>query len=156
MQSQANFVFHLDEPRERFRARRVRLRGWIATQEELRDLRLLGRTKRSLKLEERPDVRRAFPNFTFATGFDDEVEPGDLHEGALHFSFVTGGAENTAVEYLSAPPPAPSWPVRLLAKFGRLLAQLRLRFARDAGSRWNAALSAFLLEVRISRGGGFR
>src|SRR4051812_10164692 len=119
MQSQANLVFHLDEPRERFRARRLRLRGWIATQEEMSDLRLVGRTKRSLKLEERPDVRRAFPNFAFATGFDDEIEPGDLHEGALHFSFVTGGAENTAVEYLSAPPAPPPWPIRLSAKFAQ-------------------------------------
>ena len=156
MQSQANFVFHLDEPRERFRARRVRLRGWIASREELSDLRLVGRTKRPLKLEARPDVRRAFPNYAFATGFDDEVEPGDVHDGGLHFSFFTGAALNAATEQLPAPPPAPPWPARLWAKLRRFLALLRLRFARNQSSRWNAALAAFLLDVRIDRGGVFR
>jgi FkbM family methyltransferase len=156
MQAHANFVFHLDEPREQFGARRVTLRGWIASREELSNLRLLGQTERGLKLEERPDVRRAFPNYAFATGFCDEVEQGDLREGALHFSFIAGGALNTAVEHLPATPPRPSWPARLWARFCRLLAQLRLRFARHAGSRWNAALSAFLLEIEITRGVDFR
>ena len=156
MQAHANFVFHLDEPREQFGTRRVRLRGWIATQEELSELRLSGRTKRSLGREERPDVRRAFPNYGFAIGFDDEVEPGDVHDGALHFSFFTGAALNTAIEQLPTPPPAPPWPAILWAKFRRFLALLRLRFARDQSSRWNAALSAFLLEVEIDRGATFR
>jgi FkbM family methyltransferase len=156
MQVQGNFVFHLDEPREQFRQRRARLRGWIATHEKLSDLRLLGRTKRALKLEERADVRRAFPNYAFATGFDDEVEPADLRDGALHFSFTTGGAPNIAIESLPAPPLAPSWPLTLRLKSRRLLAKLRMRLARDADSRWNAALSAFLLDVQITRGGMFR
>jgi FkbM family methyltransferase len=156
MQAHANFVFHLDEPREQFGAARIALRGWIATREELSDLRLLGRTERSLKLEERPDVRRAFPNYAFATGFHDEVERADLRDEALHFSFVTDGAVNTAVEPLPPPPPKPSWPARLWARFRWLLAEQRLCFARDAGSRWNAALSAFLLEVEINRGADFR
>ncbi len=156
MQAHANFVFHLDEPREQFGARRVRLRGWIATQEQVRDLRLLGRTGRTLKLEERPDVRRAFPNYAFATGFHDEVEPADLREGALHFSFTAGGALNTAVEHLPPGPPKPSGSARLRARCRWLLAQLRLLFAGDVSSRWNAALSAFLLEVEISRGSIFR
>ena len=156
MQSHANFVFHLDEPREQFRDGRVRLRGWITTQQELSDLRLSGRTERSLKLEERPDVRQAFPNYAFATGFDDEVEPGDLRDGALYFSFNAGGALNTATEYLPPPPPTPSRPARFRAKFRRFLALLRWRLARDPRSRWNAALFAFLLEVEINRGRAFR
>jgi FkbM family methyltransferase len=156
MQSHANFVFHLDEPREQFRDRRVRLRGWITTQEELSDLRLSGRTERSLKLEERPDVRRAFPNYAFATGFDDEVEPRDVRDEALHFSFNAGDTLNTAVAHLPPLPPAPLGLPRLWAKFRRFLALLRLRFARDSRSRWNAALSAFLLQVKIRRGPAFR
>ena len=156
MQAHANFVFHLDEPREQFDAGRVTLRGWIATREELHDLRLLGRTQRSLKLEERPDVRRAFPNYAFATGFHDEVERGDLREGALRFSFVAGGTPNSAVEHLPPAPTRPSWTAQLLPKFRRSLARSRLLFARDANSRWNAALSAFLLEVEIARGSDFR
>lgn len=156
MQSHANFVFHLDEPREQFRDRRVRLRGWITTQQELSNLRLSGRTERSLGLEERPDVRRAFPNYAFATGFDDEVEPNDLRDGALHFSFNAGGELNTATERLPPPPPAPPWSTRLRAHLCRFFALLRLRFARDPRSRWNAALSASLLDVEISRGTDFR
>jgi FkbM family methyltransferase len=156
MQAHANFVFHLDEPREQFVARRVRLRGWIASREELSDLRLLGRTKRSLKTEERPDVRRAFPNYAFATGFLDEVEQADLSEAALHFAFTAGGELNTVAEHLPPPPPKPHLPARVWARFRWLLAQVRLRFARDADSRWNEALSAFLLEVEISRGSIFR
>jgi FkbM family methyltransferase len=156
MQSHANFVFHLDEPREQFRSPRVRLRGWITTQEKLSDLRLLGRTERSLRLEQRPDVRRAFPNYVFATGFDDEVEPDDLRDGALHFSFNAGGAPNTAIERLPPPPPALPWPARFPAQVRRLFAFLRLRFARDPRSRWNAALSAFLLDLEINRGMDFR
>ena len=156
MQSHADFVFHLDEPREQFRAGRVRLRGWITTQENLSDLRLSGRIERSLKLEERPDVRRAFPNYAFATGFDDEVEPRDLRDEALHFSFRAGGRPNTVIERLPRPPPAPPWPTRARAQFRRFCALLRLRFARDPRSRWNAALSAFLLQVEINRGTDFR
>ena len=156
MQAHANFVFHLDEPREQFGPERVKLRGWIATREELTDLRLPGRTKRSLKLEDRPDVHQAFPNYAFATGFHDEVEPGDLRDGALHFSFALGGVLHSAVEHLPPRPPRPSWPARLCARFRWLLAQLRLRFARDPHSRWNAALSAFLLQVEMARGADFR
>jgi FkbM family methyltransferase len=156
MQSHANFVFHLDEPREQFRNDRVRLRGWITTQQKLSDLRLSGQTERSLKLEERPDVRRAFPNYAFAIGFDDEVEPGDLCDGALHFSFNAGGAPNTAIERLPPPPPPPPWPARFRARFRRFVALLRWRFARDPRSRWDAAVSAFLLQVEINRGAAFR
>jgi FkbM family methyltransferase len=156
MQTQGDFIFHLDEPREQFRAGRTPLRGWITTQRELSDLRLCGQTERSLKLEERPDVRRAFPNYSFTTGFHDEVEPRDLQEGALHFSFAIGGALNTAVEYLSPPPPTPSGPSRAWAKFRRFIAVRRLRSARNSRSRWNAALSAFLLEIQITRGAVFR
>ena len=156
MQTHADFVFHLDEPREQFRAGRTQLRGWITTQRELTGLRLCGRTERSLRLEERPDVRRAFPNYSFATGFHDEVEAGDLQEGALHFSFTVGGALKTVVEHLSPPPPALSGPARAWAKFRHFLALRRVRAAHDSRSRWNAALSAFLLEVQIARGGVFR
>lgn len=155
MQTQGDFIFHLDEPREQFSAGRIPLRGWVATQRELTGLRLCGQTERSLKQEERPDVAWAFPNYSFATGFHDEVEPRDLHEGALHFSFAVGGALNTAIEHLS-PPPRPSGPERAWAKFRRFFALLRLRSAHDSSSRWNAGLSAFLLEVQITRGAGFR
>src|SRR5436190_21663271 len=85
MQVHGDFIFHLDEPLEQFRAGRIPLRGWITTQRELTDLRLRGRTERRLELEERPDVRRAFPNYVFATGFHDEVEPRDLQEGTCIF-----------------------------------------------------------------------
>lgn len=155
MQSHPDFAFHLDEPREQFR-RRVRVRGWIVTRDELSNLRLSGATERSLKLEDRPDVRRAFPNYAYATGFNDEVEPRDVRDGALHFSFSVGGAIKTATEQLSAPPLRPPWPVRLRAYLRRVFALVRQRFARDAGARWNAALSAFLLEVQMTRGTGFR
>lgn len=156
MQVHGDFIFHLDEPREQFRAGRTPLRGWITTQRELGDLRLCGPTGRRLELEERPDVRRAFPNYSFATGFHDEVEPRDLQEGALHFSFAVGGALNTAAEHLSPPPPTPSGLSREWAKFCHFIALQRLRFARDSSSRWNAGLSAFLLEVWIIRGAVFR
>jgi FkbM family methyltransferase len=156
MQAHGDFIFHLDEPREQFRAGRTPLRGWITTQRELKDLRLCGQAERRLELEERPDVHRAFPNYSFATGFHDEVEPRDLQEGALHFSFAVGGALNTAVEHLSPPPPAPSGLSRAWAKFCRFIALRRLRSAQDSRSRWNAGLSAFLLEVWIIRGAVFR
>jgi FkbM family methyltransferase len=156
MQAHSDFIFHLDEPREQFRAGRAPLRGWITTQRELTGLRLCGRTERTLRLEERPDVRRAFPNYSFATGFRDEVEAGDLQKGALHFSFKIDGALRTVVEHLSPPPPRLAQPARAWAKFRHLLALRRVRAARDLRSRWNAALSAFLLEVQIKRGGVFR
>jgi len=156
MQPHGDFVFHLDEPREQFRAGRIPLRGWITTQSELTDLRLCGKTERNLRLEERPDVRRALPNYSFATGFYDEIAADDLQGGALHFSFAVGGALRTVVEHLSPPPPAPSKLARAWAKFRHLLALRRARAARDPRSRWNAALSALLLEVQIARGGVFR
>lgn len=156
MQAHSDFIFHLDEPREQFRAGRTPLRGWITTQRELTALRLRGRTERALRLEERPDVRRAFPNYSFATGFHDEAEAADLQEGALHFSFAVDGTLRTVVEHLSPPPPALSRLARLWAKFRHRLALRRVGAARDPRSRWNAALSAFLLEVRIARGEVFR
>jgi FkbM family methyltransferase len=156
MQADSDFIFHLDEPREQFRAGRAPLRGWITTQSELTGLRLCGRTEQTLRLEERPDVRRAFPNYSFVTGFHDEVEAGDLREGALRFSFTVGEARQAVVEHLSPPPPALSRPARAWAKFRQRLALHRARAARDPGSRWNAALSSFLLEIQITRGGVFR
>jgi FkbM family methyltransferase len=156
MQTHGEFIFHLDEPREEFRTGPTTLRGWVTARRELSDLRLCGETQRTLKLEERPDVLRAFPNYSFATGFHDEVEPRDLLEGALHFSFAIGGALNTAVEHLSPPPSALSGLNRAWAKFRRFIARQRLRLARNSGSRWNAALSAFLLEVQLIRGSSFR
>ena len=156
MQIQGDFIFHLDEPREQFCAGRIRLRGWVTTQRELTGLRLCGQTERSLKQEERPDVRRAFPNYSFATGFHDEVELRDLREGALHFSFAIGGVPKTAVEQLSPPPPKSSVLSRAWARFRRFLALRRLHSAHDPGSRWNAALSAYLLDVQLARGTAFR
>ena len=156
MQAHADFIFHLDEPREQFRAGRTPLRGWVTTQRELSDLRLCGRTERNLRLEERPDVRRAFPNYSFATGFHDEVDPRDLHEGALHFTFAVGGALHRAIERLSPPPSTPSGLSRAWAQFCRFIAMRRLRFAHSSRSRWNAALSAFLLDVQMTRGAVFR
>jgi len=156
MQAHSDFIFHLDEPRERFDAGRRRLRGWITTQEKLTDLQLCGQTRRSLKLEERPDVRRAFPNYSFAIGFHDEVEPHDLQEEALSFSFAVGGASNTAVKHLAPPPRPPSGIPRTWAKFRRFIALRRLRSTPNSASRWNAALSAFLLEVQLIRGAAFR
>ena len=85
MQVHGDFIFHLDEPREQFRTGRTPLRGWITTQQELMDLRLCGQTKRRLELEERPDVRRAFPNYSFATGFHDTVEPRSSGSRAAFF-----------------------------------------------------------------------
>jgi FkbM family methyltransferase len=155
MQAQGDFLFHLDEPREQFRAGRMPLRGWITAQRELSDLRLCGQTARTLKLEARPDVRRAFPNYSFATGFHDEVEPRDLDAGALRFSFAIGGSPNTAIEHLPPPPSTPPGLSRTWANFCRSIAWGRLRIARNSRSRWNATLSAFLMEVRISRGVGF-
>jgi FkbM family methyltransferase len=156
MQTQDDFIFHLDTPREQFRTGRMPLRGWITAQQELSGIRLCGKTERLLKLEERPDVHRAFPNYSFAQGFHDEVEPHDFQEGALHFSFAAGGQPKTVVELLAAPPPTPSEPARVCAKFRRSIALLRLRLAANSPSRWNAALSAFLLEVQSARGGNFR
>jgi FkbM family methyltransferase len=156
MQTQGNFIFHLDEPREQFRARRTPLRGWITAQQEVTDVRLRGRTERSLRLEERPDVRQAFPNYSFATGFHDVVEPQDLREGALHFSFAIGGQPGSAIENLPPPPPTPSGLARVSAKVRRFIAQRRLRLAPDSDARWNAALSALLLEIELTRGSAFR
>jgi hypothetical protein len=34
MQARGDFIFHLDEPREQFRAERVPLRGWITAQRD--------------------------------------------------------------------------------------------------------------------------
>jgi FkbM family methyltransferase len=155
MQTQRDFIFHLDEPREQFRAGRMPLRGWITTQRELSDLRLCGQTEKRLKLEERLDVRRAFPNYSFVTGFHDEVEPRNLQKGALHFSFTVGGAPNTAVEHL-LPPPTSTGLVRARRRFRHFIARQRLRFAHSSRPRWNAALAAFLLETEIIRGTVFR
>ena len=156
MQAHAKFIFHLDEPREQCRRRPVRLRGWIASDEQLSELQLAGWESRRLKLEERPDVQRAFPNYAFATGFDDKVDPADFREGALHFSFMVGDTRNTAEERLPKPPRAPSWPVRLWLKWRRAKALRRMCSARDPHSRWKTLLSAFLHEVQIARGGDFR
>ena len=156
MQTQDDFIFHLDTPREEFRTGRMPLRGWITAQQKPSLIRLCGRSERILQLEDRPDVARAFPNYSFAQGFHDEVEPDDFREGALHFSFVAGGSPRTAVELLPAPPPALSKLARLRAKFRRFVALQRRRFAANSASRWNAALSAFLLDVQGARGGNFR
>jgi FkbM family methyltransferase len=156
MHTEDDFVFHLDTPREQFRSGRMPLRGWITAQRELSNIRLGGRRERTLKLEERPDVGRAFQNYSFAKGFHDEVEAHDIQEGALHFSFAVGGKPHTVAESLAAPPPIPSGPARVWAKFRRFVALLRRRFAANSASRWNAALSAFLLEVQSTRGKSFR
>jgi len=156
MQTQDDFIFHLDTPREQFRTGRMPLRGWITAEQEPSPIRLCGGAERTLKLEERPDVRRAFPNYSFAQGFHDEVEPHDFQEGALHFSFTVGGKPNMVVEFLAAPPPTPSGPSRVWAGFRRFIALQRLRFASNPPSRWNTALSAFLLDVQSARGGSFR
>jgi len=154
MQSHGDFVFHLDEPREVPNGR-TPLRGWIISQRELSDLRLCGQTERSLRLEKRPDVRRAFLNYAFATGFHDEVEPRDLRDGALHFSFAVGGSPNTAVEHLSPPPSPPSGLASAWARLRLFIARQRWRVTTHPGARWNAALSAYLLEVQIRRGTAF-
>jgi FkbM family methyltransferase len=112
--------------------------------------------ERILSLEERPDVRRAFPNYSFAQGFQDEVEAADLREGALHFSFAVGGKPAGATKFLPPPPASLSGLARLWANVRRFVALQRQRFATDSSSRWNAALSAFLLDVRSARGGNFR
>lgn len=156
MQAHGDFIFHLDEPREQFRIGPIPLRGWVATQRELSDLRLCGRTERNLGLEERPDVRRAFPNYSFATGFHDEVDPRDLREGALHFSFAIGSTLHRAIESLSPPPSTPSGLSRAWKRFRLFIAMRRFRAARNSSSRWNATLSAFLLEVQMTRGAAFR
>ena len=157
MQEHGDFVFHLDEPREQFRARRTPLRGWITAQRELSDLRLSsGQTERRIKLEERPDVRQAFPDCSFVMGFLDKVGPLDLREGALHFSFNVGGTGKTTIEHLLPLPPAPSGLSRAWLMVRRFLAWQSLRLARSPKARWNAALSALLLEIRIVRGADFR
>ena len=156
MQEHGDFVFHLDAPREQFRARRTPLRGWIIAQRELSDLRLCsGQTERRIKLEERPDVRRAFPDHSFVTGFHDEVGPHDLRDGDLHFSFNVGGTRKVAIEHLLPLPPAPSGPARAWMIVRRFLAWQSLRFARSPKARWNAALAALLFDIRLARGPDF-
>ena len=156
MQTQDDFIFHLDTPREQFSAGQMGLRGWVAAQQELGDIRLRGKVERTLALEERPDVRRAFPNYPHAHGFHDAVEPHDFREGALHFSFTVGGKQESAIKALPAPPPRPGGSARVWLKLRRFIAGRRCRFARDASSRWNTALSAFLLDVQLARGTDFR
>src|SRR4051812_26918789 len=144
MQTQADFIFHLDEPREQFSGGRQRLRGWIATHETLSELYLLGKSERLLRHEERPDIRRAFPNFSCATGFLDEVTADDLHHGELRLGFTLGAAARTAIEILAPAPRAPSGMARARLNIAHWLAK------RRAG--WNAALSALLLEIQLERG----
>ena len=76
MQTHADFIFHLDEPREQFGSGRRKLRGWIAAQHSLGEIRLRGETERVLPTEARPDVRVAFPNYVCATGFIGERDSG--------------------------------------------------------------------------------
>ena len=156
MQTQDDFIFHLDTPREQFSAGQMPLRGWVAAQQELGDTRLRGKVERTLALEERPDVRRAFPNYPHAQGFHDAVEPHDFREGALHFSFVVGGKLRNTIKALPTPPPRPAGLARVWLKLRRFIAGRRCHIARDSSSRWNAALSAFLLDVQIARGTDFR
>ena len=132
------------------------MRGWITAQEELSQIRLRGRVERALSLEERPDVRRAFPNYRFSQGFHDEIEPDDFREGALHFSFAIGEKPTGTSKPLPRPSPTPAGLSLLWAKFRRLISRLRLHFAANSASRWNAALTAFLLDIQIARGADFR
>src|SRR5256885_982162 len=46
MQNHGDFIFHLDEPREQFESGRKKLRGWIASQETLGEIRLRGESFR--------------------------------------------------------------------------------------------------------------
>ena len=119
-------------------------------------IRLRGRVERFLSLEKRPDVCRAFPNYSFAQGFHDQVEPADFREGALHFSFAVGGKPTSTTKSLPPPPAALSGLPRRWANFRHFVALQRRRFAGNSSSRWNAALSAFLLDVQSARGGNFR
>jgi FkbM family methyltransferase len=156
MEPQADFIFHLDSPREQPARGRTALRGWISAHQEITNIRLSARGERTLALEERPDVRKAFSNYPFAQGFHDQVEPADFREGALHFVFAAGGKSTEVAKALPSQPPTPSGLAGLWVKFRRFIALQRLRFASDdPASRWNAALSALLLDIELARGTSF-
>ncbi len=127
MQTHADFIFHLDEPREQFGSGRRKLRGWIAAQHSLGEIRLRGETERVLPAEPRPDVRVAFPNYVCATGFIGDVGAGDLHHGELRFSFTINGAERMVVETLTPAPVSPPWFARAVAQWRRRSALRRLK-----------------------------
>lgn len=153
MQAHDDFVFHLEEPREQFSAGSKRVRGWIAAHEEPSALQV---GERALRTEERPDVQRAFPNFAFRAGFVGEVDALDLTDGALRFSFVSGGAKRTVLEQLAAPPTQLSFVRQTRARVQRWLALRRLKRAHDEAGCWNAALDVFVAEVNLQRGDSFR
>ena len=142
MQAHEDFIFHLDEPRDQFRFGRKRLRGWIAARAEVTQLRV---GNREVQLEERPDVRRAFPNFAYSTGFLDEVDADELRSGALEFSFRAADQTRSVLEPLRARPRLPL--VRRVA--------LHLRKCRPQRN-WNAKLDALLAEIELQRGDDFR
>src|SRR5437588_523267 len=50
MQNHGDFIFHLDEPREQFESGRKKLRGWIASQDSLGEIRLRGESERAIAL----------------------------------------------------------------------------------------------------------
>ena len=152
MQVHGDFVFHLEDPRERFDSGPECVRGWIASQEEVREVRLRGATERILELQERPDVRRAFPNYPFAVGFIGEVDARDVCEGALHFVF---GSRSVA-ETLALPPGRPSSLRLALLKLRLGFARRVLQAAQTAQARWKAAVQTFLIELEMARGRDFR
>lgn len=153
MQAHPDFIFHLDEPLEEPTTGNVPLRGWIAAQVPIGEVRLRGKTIPALRFEERPDVGVAFPAFQFVAGFIGEVSPGDLCDGALHFSF---GAERLVTQPLAPPPEPPPFVARMWSRLLRLFGLARLRLSRDPRTRWTRALHALLLAIRIERGGDFR
>ena len=156
MQIHDDFIFHLDEPLEDFTKGSKKLRGWIAAQNQVHDIRLRGATERPLTLEERPDVRRAFPNFPFAIGYVGEVGPKDVRSDSLHFSFATAGTTRHAAEFLGTPPSPAAWPARVVASIRWGIARAALRLARTPAARWSAAVAAYVREIEIARRGLFR
>lgn len=156
MASEPGFIFYLDEPLEQPLRGRVPLRGWLVAHAEAERLRLVGAGEEVLELEDRPDVRTAFPAFAFASGFRGYVSPRNVRGGALHFCFECRGSEHQITKPLPIPPPRPSAAVRAWSHVLRLAYLVRARLAINPAARWRAALRALLLEFRIKRSGALR
>ena len=155
MHAAADFIFHLDMPREQPGGKPTKVLGWIAAKSPIGRVRLVGSTTRDLELIPRPDVQAAYPGHSSVTGFCGIAMAADLREAALRFSFSIGTRDCEVADSLPPRPEPPRGWRRGALLLQASLARLRRRSSPSARIRWNAGLKLLLAEILLDRDESF-
>jgi len=114
------FLFHFDEPTELPPGGSIPVRGWVASDAPILSVSCPKDAAITLRLEERPDVRRAMPDYRFTSGFRGLVPQEHLDHDLLSLVCELEGR----TERLEIRPPrskADSWKAQRLARLRPLL-----------------------------------